>query len=77
MSQQRDHAPAPAAIAWHPRKQWLAAADSANRVHVLDYAPPPGAAVHTKPFAPQTRAVLQHEQQRQVLMDQILRCPSA
>ena len=38
-------------------------------MRVLDYAPPPGAAVqHAQPFEPETRVVLQHEQQRQVII---------
>jgi len=54
-------------VAWHPRKQWLAAAEGADTVRLLDYAPPPGAAApRAQPFAPETRVVLQHEQQRQV-----------
>jgi len=37
-------------------------------VRVLDYALPPGAAApRAQPFAPETRVVLQHEQQRQVV----------
>ena len=56
-----------AAVAWHPRKQWLAAAEGLDAVRLLDYAPPPGAAApRAQPFAPETRVALQHEQQRQV-----------
>ena len=56
-----------AAVAWHPRKQSLAASEGADAVRVLDYAVPPGAAApRAQPFAPETRVVLQHEQQRQV-----------
>ena len=77
-AQWRRRASEHAAIAWHPRKQWLAAADAAHRVHVFDYAPPPGAAVqHAKPFAPQMRAVLQHERQRQVPQSQRWHRPTA
>ena len=62
----RRGAAAPEAVAWHPRKQWLAAADPADAVRIVDYAPPGAAVQHARPFAPDTLAVLQHKQQRQV-----------
>ena len=58
-------AAAPAAVAWHPRKQWLAAAEGPDAVRLLDYVGVP--VQHAQPFPPETRVVLQHEQQRQVM----------
>jgi len=53
-------------VAWHPRRQWLAAADSEDRVHVLDYEPPSRAVAGSEPAPPVSKALLQHVMQTQV-----------
>lgn len=53
-------------LAWHPRRQWLAAADAEGRVLILDYEPAGRALPGAEPAPPQTRALLRHELQRQV-----------
>ena len=53
-------------VAWHPRRHWLAAADSEGLVHVLDYELPSKAAPGSEPVPPQPRALLQHALQTKV-----------